>query len=208
MVHAGLLPGAAALPHAGRIGPNAITRVAEALREHLGDAATASLFARAGLAQLLAQPPEHMVDEAQVTRLHAELRHTLGLETAREIARDAGRRTGDYLLAHHIPHAAQAVLKRLPAPLAARTLLSAIRGHAWTFAGSGVFSAAAGHPVVLTVRHNPLCRGATLGQPSCDFYTATFERLFRELVHAQACVVETHCEACGHDLCRFELRWR
>lgn len=208
MVHSVVVSGAGALSRSGRIGPNAITRVAEALRERLGDAAAVSLFAHAGLAQLLAQPPEHMVDEAQVTRLHGELRHTLGVEAARGIARDAGRRTGDYLLAHRIPRAAQAVLKRLPAPLAARALLSAIRGHAWTFAGSGEFTARAGHPVVLTIRHNPLCRGATLAQPCCDFYAATFERLFRELVHRQSCVVETDCEACGDDLCRFEVRWR
>ena len=208
MAHPVALQAPGTLPAVGRIGPNAITRVAEALRDALGDAAAAALFARAGLAPLLAQPPEQMVDEAQVTRLHAELRHTLGVDAAREIARDAGRRTGDYLLAHRIPRVAQALLRRLPAPLAARALLAAIRGHAWTFAGSGAFSAHAGHPVVLRLRNNPLCRGAVLAHPACDYYAATFERLFRELVHPQTWAVETHCEACGDKQCRFELRWR
>ena len=208
MAHPVVLQAGGTLPPTGRIGPNAITRVAEALREGLGDAAATALFARAGLAQLLAQPPEQMVDEAQVTRLHAELRHTLGLVTAREIAREAGRRTGDYLLAHRIPRAAQALLRWLPAALAARALLAAIRGHAWTFAGSGEFSARAGHPVVLSLRHNPLCRGAALAHPACDYYAATFERLFRELVHPRTRGVETNCEACGDGLCRFELHWR
>ncbi|WP_235823343.1 4-vinyl reductase [Azohydromonas sediminis] len=43
--------------------------------------------------------------------------------------------------------------------------------------------------------------------PACDFYAATFERLFRALVHPRASVAETACEACGDDACRFEVRW-
>jgi len=191
----------------GRIGPNAITRVAEVLRARRGEAAAAALFGRAGLLPYLTQPPEAMVDETEVTRLHQVLRDSLGSVAAREVAREAGTRTADYLLAHRIPRPAQAVLKRLPAPLAARMLLSAIRGHAWTFAGSGSFVAQAGHPVVLSITHNPMCRGSRLDEPGCDFYAATFERLFRVLVHPAARAIETHCEACGDDCCRFELRW-
>lgn len=192
---------------AGRIGPNAITRVAEVLRARRGEAAAAALFGRAGLLPYLTQPPQAMVDEAEVTRLHQVLRDSLGMAFAQEVAREAGTRTADYLLGHRIPRPAQAVLKRLPARLAARMLLSAIRGHAWTFAGSGTFSAQAGHPVVLIITHNPMCRGARLDEPGCDFYAATFERLFRVLVHPAARAVETHCEACGDPSCRFELRW-
>jgi divinyl protochlorophyllide a 8-vinyl-reductase len=193
--------------HAGRIGPNAITRVAEVLRLRRGEADTAALFGLAGLLPYLKQPPEAMVDEAEVMRLHQVLRERLGTDGARAVAREAGARTADYLLAHRIPRAAQTVLKRLPAALAARALLSSIRGHAWTFAGSGRFVARAGHPVVLSISGNPMCRGAVLGQPGCDFYAATFERLFRVLVHPAARAVETDCEACGDALCRFELRW-
>jgi divinyl protochlorophyllide a 8-vinyl-reductase len=61
--------------------------------------------------------------------------------------------------------------------------------------------------VVLQIRHNPLCRGLQAGAPACDYYAATFERLFQVLVHPDACVLETACEACGDDACRFELRW-
>ena len=193
---------------AGRIGPNAITRVAEVLRARRGEAAAAALFGRAGLLPYLTQPPEAMVDEAEVTRLHQVLRESLGTALAKEVARDAGTRTADYLLAHRIPRPAQVVLKRLPPPLAARALLSAIRGHSWTFAGSGVFHAQAGHPVVLSITGNPMCRGATLTEPGCDFYAATFERLFRVLVHPASTVVETDCEACGDAMCRFEVRWK
>jgi divinyl protochlorophyllide a 8-vinyl-reductase len=188
----------------GRIGPNAITRVAEVLLPRVG---TARIFARAGLLPYLSRPPEQMVEETEVTRLHQVLREAIGSAAAREVSRAAGTRTGDYLLAHRIPHPVQALLKCLPAALAARVLLSAIRRHAWTFAGSGEFVARAGRPVVLTLRGNPLCRGAALAEPACDFYAATFERLFRALVHAEARVVETACEACGGAECRFEVRW-
>jgi divinyl protochlorophyllide a 8-vinyl-reductase len=189
------------------IGPNAITRVAEALLPRVGDAATAAIFGRADLLTYLDRPPQQMVDEAEVMRLHLALHAALGAAAAREVAREAGRRTGEYLLGHRIPRPAQAVVKRLPAPLAARALLAAVRRHAWTFAGSGEFEARAGRPVRLTIRHNPLCRGLRLPEPGCDFYAATFEHLFRALVHPATQAVETECEACGDPACRFELRW-
>jgi divinyl protochlorophyllide a 8-vinyl-reductase len=191
----------------GRVGPNAITRVAEVLRMRGGEAATAALFDRAGLLDHLARPPQQMVDEAEVTRLHCALREAIGASVADAVAREAGTRTGDYLLAHRIPRAVKSVLVCLPAPLAARVLLAAIRRHAWTFAGSGAFDARAGQPAVLTIRGNPLCRGVALAAPACGFYAATFERLFRVLVHRDARVVETACEACGGAQCRFEVRW-
>lgn len=196
------LPGAATVSHA-RIGPNAITRVAEAL----GPARAASVFATAGLAHHLNAPPEAMVDETEVVRLHRTLRSVLGEPEARRVARCAGELTGDYLLAQRIPAAARVVLCALPAALAAPLLLAAIRRHAWTFAGSGRFTAAAGQPVALAIEGNPLCRGAVANEPLCDYYAATFERLFRRLVHPRARVVETACEACGAAACRFEVRW-
>jgi divinyl protochlorophyllide a 8-vinyl-reductase len=200
----------------GRIGPNAITRVAEVLPGFVGDAETRAVFEHARLADYLRSPPQDMVDEAEVTRLHLALRKALGGRLAGQVARSAGQRTADYLLAHRIPRPVQALLKRLPAPWAARLLLSAIRRHAWTFAGSGQFSADAGsgvlagrpgRPVVLTIRNNPLCKGLTSDAPACDFYAATFERLFRTLVHRDARAFEVACEARGDAECRFELRW-
>ena len=191
----------------GRIGPNAITRVAQALPPLVGSAQARQVFQRAGLVHYLHQPPLTMVQEAEVTRLHQALRATLGPQTAGQVARRAGRLTADYLLAHRIPGPVQWVLKVLPASLAARLLLQAIGRHAWTFAGSGQFRARAGRPVLLAIRGNPLCLGLHTEQPACDFYTATFERLFQVLVHPRAQVQETACEARGDAECRFEVRW-
>jgi divinyl protochlorophyllide a 8-vinyl-reductase len=196
----------AATPGRGLIGPNAITQLAAALPARVGREGTESLFARAGLAQHLRAPPQAMVDEEDVRQLHVQLRAQLGAAAA-DVAREAGRRTADYLLARRIPRPVQAVLKRLPASWAARLLLAAIHRHAWTFVGSGQFTALAGKPVVLTLRDNPLCRGLTSALPACDFYAACFERLFQVLVDANACVAEVACEACGAAACRFEIAW-
>lgn len=191
-----------------RIGPNAITRVAEALLPLAGDGAVRRVFARAGLAAYVDTPPQAMVDEAEVLALHAALRAELGAGPARQVAADAGRRTADYLLAHRIPALAQPVLRALPAALAARLLLRAIGAHAWTFAGSGDFSARAGHRAArLQIRHNPLCRGHRSELPACDFYTAVFQRLFTVLVHPAALVTESACEARGDPACAFDICW-
>lgn len=199
-------------PAAGRIGPNAVTRVAQVLPALVGEGATAALFETAGLAHHLRHLPQDMVQEAEVRRLHATLREQLGAVMAGEVGRAAGEATADYLLAHRIPRPLQAVLRRVPAWLAARVLLSAIARHAWTFVGSGRFSATRPGPlgdgVDLAIRANPLCAGQRTDVPACHFYAAVFERLFRALVHPCSRVREVACEACGADACRFEIRWR
>ena len=195
------------MEHAARIGPNAVTRVAEALRAEFGPDGARGVFAAAGLARYLDAPPERMVDEAEVALLHRRLRESLGTAGARRIGREAGLRTGDYLLAHRIPRPVQWLLRALPAPLAARVLLSAIGRHAWTFAGSGRFRVLHGTPLLLFIEGNPLCRGVSADEPLCDFYAATFERLFRVLVHREATVREIACEATGAPACVFEVSW-
>lgn len=191
-----------------RIGPNAIIRMIEAMRSDIGDAETARLFAAAGLTRHLARAPDAMVDERDVVALHTVVRHELGIERARALARTAGALTADYLLANRIPKPIQPILKILPAGVSARVLLGAIGKHSWTFAGSGVFTAVAGHPVRFQIAGCPVCRGATAPTPLCDYYGATFERLFRTLVHRAAVVTETACEAAGAKACAFEIRWR
>ena len=187
----------------GRIGPNAITRVAEALP---GDVVGA-IFAAAGLAAYRDAPPTGMVDEREVTALHRVLRARLDSAMLVGVTRQAGLRTADYLLAHRIPRPVQWLLRALPAPLAARLLCSAIARHAWTFVGSGRFDVLPGRPLRLVVSGCPLCRGAMLDQPGCDYFAATFERLFRRLVHRRARVTETACEAMGDPACIFTVRY-
>lgn len=198
---------AAATPSRARIGPNAIVRVAEALVDRVGVEATSALFARAGLSRHLDHPPTGMVDEAEVARLQWQLRADLDPDTAREVAWDAGTRTGDYLLAHRIPKTAQFVLRRLPPFLAARVLTKAITKHAWTFAGSGTFRSSPGKPFVLVIEHSPLCSRIRASAPVCHYYSATFERIFRQLVSERSRVTEVECEAAGGAACVFEVAW-
>jgi divinyl protochlorophyllide a 8-vinyl-reductase len=187
----------------GRIGPNAVTRLAEAL----GDDLAGVVFEVAGLSERLADPPQRMVPEAEVTRLHRALRTTLGEAEAAAASREAGRLTAQYLLANRIPRPMQWVLKRMPAGLAARVLVNAIGRHAWTFAGSGRFRAIFGTPLRLEVAGGPIPRAGRSALPVCAFYAATFETLFRALVSPRTQVTEVACEATGAPSCVFELRW-
>lgn len=209
----------------GRIGPNAVTRLAEALDELSGARVTDTVFGAAGLLRYRQEPPSTMVDEAVVTALHAALRHALAPADATAVARRAGALTGDYLLAHRIPAPVRALLRALPAPWAARLLVRAMSKHAWTFAGSGAFSAVealrvpgpAGalrsggvrvHPrLQLVVAGCPLCRASSTPAPVCDYFAATFERLFTALVASSATVRETDCQATGSSACRFQVGW-
>jgi divinyl protochlorophyllide a 8-vinyl-reductase len=191
----------------GRIGPNAIIRVAEALREQVGEGVAAKVFRSAGLDAYLTALPVHMVDEREVTILHQVMRSELGFERARWVSRAAGLHTGDYLLANRIPRMAQMVLRTLPSGLAGRMLLAAIRRNAWTFAGSGTFTARAGRPFRIWIEGCPTCRGSKSHEPLCDYYAATFERLFRSLVDPDVSVREIECQATGAEACMFEVRW-
>jgi divinyl protochlorophyllide a 8-vinyl-reductase len=193
---------------AGRIGPNAIIQVAGALEQRLGSGAAREFLLAAGLAGYADAPPRQMVDEREVIALHSAVRARLAPQAARGVAQEAGLATGDYLLAHRIPRAAQFVLRALPAPRAGRLLLAAITRHAWTFAGSARFTARAGHPVLIKLEDCPICRGAQSGGPLCEYYAATFTRLFSRLVHPGAVARETECMAAGAPACRFEITWR
>ena len=188
-----------------RIGPNAITRVAEALDARFGSAE--EVFADAGLAHHLVTPPSEMVDERDVIALQRALRLRLGLTEARAVSFDAGLRTGDYLLAHRIPRPAQRVLRLLPPGPASRMLLKAVGKHAWTFSGSGVFSFTTGRPLQVSIAGCPICRGSQAQEPVCDFYAGAFERLFRTLVSRRTEVREVACQAQGAPACVFEMSW-
>jgi divinyl protochlorophyllide a 8-vinyl-reductase len=194
--------------HHGRIGPNAVTRLAESLTLRLGDGPCHAVFAEAGLVDHLFHPPEDMVDDEDVARLHAALVSRLGEAQAAEIAADAGRRTADYLLAVRIPHLAQRLLAMLPRRLAANLLIRAVARHAWTFAGSGRFAWRLDHGLGLELAGSPTARHLHTSRPACRYFAATFQRVFAAMLGPQVRVTETECEACGADACRFALSWR
>jgi len=193
--------------HVGRIGPNAVTRVAEALAAVEGAQLVARVFRAANLEPYLSNSPSQMIDEAEVTRLHRALREALGDDRARTVGWIAGQRTADYLLDHRIPHSAQIAIRCLPSGLASRQLTAAIARNAWTFVGTGTFAARHGRPMTFKIRNCPICRRQQSAGPYCDFYAATFERLFSRLVHARARVAETSCQAMGASDCTFAITW-
>ena len=199
----GTFAGAAADP--ARIGPNAVIQLTAALRAAGQSALAAHIFTACGVPDWLDHPPGNMVDERRVARLHQAVRGTV--PDAAAVLRDAGRRTADYLLANRIPQPVQALLKILPARLAAAVLVSAIRRNAWTFAGSGTFAAHSANPTIFEITHNPVCAGERAPAPVCDWHAAVFERLFQALVSRKATAVETLCEASGGACCRFEVGW-
>jgi divinyl protochlorophyllide a 8-vinyl-reductase len=191
--------GAASANPEAKVGPNAVTQVAAALRALGGDALAAQVFATAGLGGILASPPEHMVDQEIAAQLHSTLRLMLPADDANRIAADAGRRTADYLLANRIPKPVQWVMKALPPRLAAPILMKAMAANAWTYAGTGRVRTTTGRICTLEIVDNPLA------QPGCQWHIAVFERLFRALVAKNARVTHTSCCANGALACRFEM---
>ncbi len=187
----------------GRIGPNAITRVAEAILTRHGQRTVNDVFAAAGLSHYLARPPVEMVCEGDVIRLHHALYANLERDDAGEISRLAGRLTADYLLANRIPRAVQILLYWLPARVGMKFLMAAIARNAWTFTGSGQFDVMTWSPLEFAITNCPLCRPPAKAMRACRYYGATFERLLRVLSHPQIEVVTTACCAEGAEHCAF-----
>lgn len=189
------------------IGPNAITRMAEALGMIMGDTLRGDIFASARISHYLAAPPSRMIPESDVARLHRAAIETLGEARAAVVSREAGRLTGDYLLANRIPLMAQHVLKILPRRLAAHILVAAIARHAWTFAGGGHFSYEFSPNLKLRLKGSPICRELRTQDPACAYFAATFERVFGAMLGPSLRVTEIECEATGASACVFEVRW-
>lgn len=191
-----------------RVGPNAITRVAEALRAEHDERLAHAVFAAAGLSGWLDTPPGAMVPEGDVAALHRALVTLLGERDARAVAASAGRRTAAYLLAHRIPGPVRLLLWLLPAVPSARLLMRAIGRHAWTFVGSGSFEASAGRPVVVTITGGPLRAAGAAAPGVAAYYAATFEALFRALVHPRTTVTARRRATEATASCVFALDWQ
>jgi divinyl protochlorophyllide a 8-vinyl-reductase len=187
----------------GRIGPNAILQLVTVLETEIGTAQTARMLALSGIAAR-PDPAMGLIDEAPVARLHQRLRQDLP-DAAARLARAAGARTGDYILAHRIPSPAQWGLRHLPASLSARLLSRAVARHAWTFCGSGEFRVLHTAPPVFAIVDNPVVRGERSGRPLCHWHAAVFETLFQALCGPGWRAVETQCCAQGAASCQFAL---
>jgi divinyl protochlorophyllide a 8-vinyl-reductase len=193
----------ATLHSQAQIGPNALIQMVEALRLVWGTEKTRALLYSLGLGHYAEEPPQRMLPQAQVTALHTALYGMVDAPAFKAITFDAGVRTADYLLANRIPRAVQWVLRRLPDTIAVRVLCHAIAKHAWTFAGSGAFSYHWEPGLVFRLRGNPLCSQIDAQAPVCDYYAATFERIFRVIVNDNWRVLERQCAANGASLCEF-----
>lgn len=191
--------GAAEASAAGLVGPNAVIQLAAAAQAQLGEAAAEALFTEAGAIEAYRTPPAAMTPEALPARLFQTVLRVLPPEKAEALLSEAGRRTGDYVIAHRIPGLAKALLPRLPRFLAAALLLRAIKASAWTFAGSGRCSVRSGRVPIIEIENNPLAT------PGCPWHAAAFARLFEGLLHvkAEARCVSRRCG--GGGVCRFEI---
>ncbi|MBY6202313.1 bacteriochlorophyll 4-vinyl reductase [Maritalea mobilis] len=187
----------------GRIGPNAILQLVPVLEDEAGPEVTAHLMAMAGVIEI-PNPAEGLIDEGPAARLHQAMRAEMP-DAAPRLAKEAGKRTGDYILAHRIPSKAQAILRLLPARLAAPILAKAVAKHAWTFCGSGDFRLVSTWPVVFEIGDNPVVRGERSDVPLCHWHAAVFERLFSELCGPGWSCEEVACCAQGAEACRFEM---
>ena len=204
---AGSPAGHGAAPGGARIGPNAIIQTAATLVDRVG-AAEATAILTAATPWRLDHLPTEMVDEREVTALMRGVAEHFTVADAEAIMREAGIRTGDYLLRVRIPRFAQRVLGILPRRLGLRLLLSAITRNSWTFAGSAQFEVVRDGEGTTTfsLRGCPVCRGQTAPAPICHYYAATVEHLVSTIVARHARVREVTCEAVGGAACRFEVR--
>ena len=191
----------------GLIGPNAVTRLAQALAARKGEEILRAVFEKAGLETYLAAPPVRMVDELDVAALHAAMINLVGPLAAADVSAEAGRLTGDYLLANRIPRLAQILLRLMPNPLAARILVRAVARHAWTFAGSGHFSYSFAPGLTLRLEGSPISRYLHTDEPACSYFAATFERIFSAMLGPQVRVTEIACTAAGAEACVFRVSW-
>ena len=201
-------PGGVGAVHGGaRIGPNAIIQTAATLVDRVG-AAEATAILTAATPWRLDHLPTEMVDEREVTALMRGVLEHFTVADAEAIMREAGIRTGDYLLRVRIPRVAQKVLGLMPKRLALRFLLSAITRNSWTFAGSARFEVARDGEgkTSFTLTGCPVCRGQTAPAPICHYYASTVEHLVSTIVARHARVREVTCEAVGGAACRFEVR--
>ncbi|VVT20225.1 bacteriochlorophyll 4-vinyl reductase [Hoeflea sp. EC-HK425] len=188
-------------PHAvHKVGPNAVIQTRLALIDICGAKRARALFAHAGVIDWFDLPPDSMVPAEPVNRLNMTLFQQLDRPVFEMLMADAGTRTGHYILDNRIPRPVRKLLENLPAWLAARALLKAIRAHAWTFAGNARVTVKPGHPATIEIRANPI------SVPGCPWHRGVFEMLFSGVLGKPVRV--DHLTAFDGQPCdRFMVRW-
>jgi bacteriochlorophyll 4-vinyl reductase len=181
-------------------GPNAVIQTRLALIDICGAGHARALFSEAGLVDWFDLPPDSMVSAEPVNRLNMTLFRQLESPVFEMLMADAGVRTGRYILENRIPRPVRRLLQNLPAWLAARALLKAIRAHAWTFAGNARVSIAPGHPAIIEIRSNPIA------VPGCPWHRGVFETLFSGIL-GKPVHVDHSTLFDGQSCDRFMVRW-
>jgi divinyl protochlorophyllide a 8-vinyl-reductase len=190
------------VPKGAKIGPNAILQLVPVVEDAAGADMTKHLLTMAGVFEL-PDPDAGLMDEGPAARLHQALRAEMP-EVAPMLAREAGWRTGDYILAHRIPKGATAPAAHArparradPRARGGKTRLDLLR--------LGRVPAGLTWPVVFEIVDNPVVRGEHSETPLCHWHAAVFERLFSTLCGRDWRCAETRCCAQGAASCRFEM---
>jgi divinyl protochlorophyllide a 8-vinyl-reductase len=191
-----------------RIGPNSIIQTVAALEERVGVAATRTWLEQIGRADLLEAMPTTMIAEGEFLTMIERLREWQGLEPAAEILERSGELTAAYVMARRIPAPVRALLRILPRWLGLRILLAAIKQHAWTFAGSGIFSYRFDRGLRLQLAQCLECRGMQSEVPICRYYSGAFRGMIGSLIDKRVHVREVACRACGAATCEFAVSFR
>jgi len=159
------------------IGPNAVLQLVHAMDRRLGHTPAQIICEAAGLSTL--PDGTAMIPESDALHLH-EVLNCLAPTEAMGIAVQAGRGTADYIIANRIPRVIAALLRALPASLAAPLLMAAIRKHAWTFIGSGEFTPHTAWQ--FTIDRSGSGAAGSVPETTFEWYAAVFERLYQSLV--------------------------
>ena len=182
-----LVPFPGPMPEA-RIGPNAILQLAHVMEKRIGCARSMKVMRKAGLGALPAG--DCMIPEGDAVALHHALFSCEG-DLAGDLVRESGTLTADYIIAHRIPAPFVWLLPRLPAWLGARMLMMAIGKHAWTFVGSGHFSADG--PRAFSIDRSAPADWVEPPASLYVWYEAVFERLFQRLIAPDMQCCDTTC---------------
>jgi bacteriochlorophyll 4-vinyl reductase len=187
---------------AALIGPNAVLQLVPLLDRAGGTDWRDMLLARAGLDVL--PDGSGMIPEIPVDAAASGACAGTGQIWQHSLAGRRGLATGDYILAHRIPPAAQWLLKALPWRLSARLLSRAIARNAWTFAGSGQFLVMT--PLIFALRANPLVQRRGGGSPAMRLASGRLHAALSDPRSSASHLPRTALLRHGPCACRFEMR--